>query len=80
MGQSEWGESDRVQIMKGLVDCGKEVGFFSNCNGKPLESFKHEYDRLVFTTDWLSYEELDSMRPVRRRLLWAEDVAVPDVV
>lgn len=66
--------------MKGLIDCGKEVGNFSNCNGKPLESFTHEYDRLVFTIDWLSYEELDSMRPVRRRLLWAEDVAVPDVV
>lgn len=27
--------------MTGLIDCDREVGFFSNCSGNPLESFKH---------------------------------------
>lgn len=69
----------RVQIRKGLVDCGEEDGFFfflSNCSGQPLVSCKHEHDRLLFVLlkDQLSSYEEGSKSRINEtfRRLWAE--------
>ena len=41
-------EAEKDQIMQGLLGHGKQFGFYSECDEKPLDSFEQESDMVSF--------------------------------